>query len=164
MPSVDFWILISSLAERDVLMAVSLVLILYFLYKKEPKNAFLIAVIFYGGIILNKILKEIFQVPRPTAALIPVDGYSFPSGHAMSAVIFYSLLVIIFYKKIENNILKNSFVAVNILIIFLVGLSRIMLKVHSIYDVISGYVFGLLWLFIVYRVLEKTNLQGSLLH
>lgn len=156
MPAVDFWIFISSLAGRNFLIIASIILILYCIYVKRNKDALLIAVSFYGGIVLNKILKELFQVPRPDYPLIPIEGYGFPSGHAMSAVIFYSLLVFLFSKEIKNKIAKVIFITTNILIILLIGLSRIMLNVHSVYDVIGGFIIGLLWLFLVYKMVEKT--------
>ena len=157
MSAVDFWIFVSSLADRNLLLFASVILIIYLFYKKEHKKAILFLVASLGGIVLNKILKEIFQVPRPSDALIPIQGYSFPSGHAMSAVIFYSLLVFIFYKKIKNKIARNIFILANALVILLVGLSRIMLKVHTIYDVMGGYIIGLLWLFVAYKSLLKIN-------
>ena len=164
MPSVELWIFISSLAGRNFLIVASAALIIYLLYKKEHKKAIVFLTAYLGGIALNKILKELFQVPRPSDDLIPIQGYSFPSGHAMSAVIFYSLLVFMFYKKIQNKIARIIFIVANGLIILLVGLSRVMLKVHTIYDVVGGYVIGLLWLFIIYKILEKIPLQRRLLH
>ena len=74
MSSVEFWIFVSSLAGRNFLIVASLSLIIYFLYTKKNKPALLVAVSFYGGIVLNKILKEIFQVPRPDNPLIPIEG------------------------------------------------------------------------------------------
>ncbi|MDO8510635.1 MAG: phosphatase PAP2 family protein [Nanoarchaeota archaeon] len=158
MPAVDFWVFISSLTGRNFLIVCSAVLILYFLYKKRNKDAVLIFIGSIGGVILNKILKEIFQLPRPSDALIPVGGYTFPSGHAMSAVIFYSMLILLFHKKIKNKVARNSLIFANVLIILLIGLSRVMLKVHYVRDVLAGYIIGLLWLFILYKMLEKTKL------
>lgn len=155
MSSLDFWVFISSLADRNFLIFVSAILIIYFLYKKDHTKAVLLSVTYLGGIVLNKMLKEIFQVPRPANPLITIEGYGFPSGHAMSAVIFYSLLILLLYPKIKNNRIRIIFVTINVFVIILVGLSRIMLNVHSIYDVVGGYVIGLLWLFLVYKILER---------
>lgn len=157
MPAVGFWIFISSLVDRDLLIFASLVLILYCLYEKKHTFAALIFITSLGGVVLNKILKEIFQIPRPAEPLISVGGYAFPSGHAMSAAIFYSLLILLFHKKIKNKIARISFIIANISIILLVGLSRIMLRVHTAYDVVGGFVIGLLWLCIVYKIVQKIN-------
>jgi|SRR3989338_3530267 len=154
MPSVEFWIFLSSLADRNVLIFASAILIIYLLYKKEHTKSILFLAAYLGGIALNKVLKEIFQVPRPDNPLIHINGYGFPSGHAMSAVIFYSLLIFIFYKEMKNEVVRIIFIVANIFIILLVGLSRIMLNVHSVYDVAGGYVIGLLWLFVVYKMIK----------
>ncbi|MDP3698631.1 MAG: phosphatase PAP2 family protein [Nanoarchaeota archaeon] len=157
MPVIDFWLAISFLASRTILFPASLLLILYCLYVKKKKEAAWAAAGFYGGVALNYALKRIFQLPRPSNSLIAIDGYAFPSGHALSAVIFYSLLIAIVHKEIKNKVVRIGFITANILIILSVGLSRIMLKVHTVYDVIGGSVIGLLWLFVMYRFLQKIN-------
>lgn len=150
MSAVDFWLTLSFLTSPILLIPALAVLTSYLWYANEKKEAAIFAVSYFGGIILNKILKELFQAPRPSDPLIHVSGYGFPSGHAMSAMIFYSLLILLFYKKIKNKIAGNFFVVLNVLIILSVGLSRVMLKVHSVVDVLGGYVMGLLWLFLIF--------------
>lgn len=163
MPAVDFWIFISALADRNFLVVASVILITYLIYKKEHQKAIFFLVANLGGIVLNKILKEIFQVPRPDNPLIPIAGYGFPSGHAMSAVIFYSLLILIFHNKIKNKVVRYGFIVVNVLLILLVGVSRIMLRVHSVVDVIGGFVIGLLWIIFMYKIIGKRH-PRNLLH
>lgn len=149
----NFWEAISFLSSGGLF--ASLLLILYFLYTKKNKEAILLLVGYYGGIVLNSFLKILFRITRPSDSLISIEGYAFPSGHAMGAVIFYSLLIFFFGKNIKSKLGRITFIFANILVIFLVGLSRIMLKVHYLSDVIVGYVIGLLWLFVVYKALEK---------
>lgn len=161
MPFIEFWLAISFLASRTILFPASLLLIFYCLYSKKKKEAAWIAISFYGGIALNYSLKRILQIPRPSDPLIPIDGYSFPSGHAMSAVIFYSLLMIILGKEIKKKSNRYIFIIANIFIILMVGASRIMLKVHYLTDVLGGYLIGLLWLFVIYEVLQKIDPVGK---
>jgi len=155
MSALESWLFASSLAGQFLLVPASSLLIFYLLYARKRKEAIFLLAGYFGGIVLNWILKEIFQIPRPSGPLIPISGYGFPSGHAMSAVLFYSLLIFIFYKEIKNKNARITFVAINVLVVLLVGLSRFMLRVHSITDVVGGYVFGLLWLLLIYRILEK---------
>ena len=158
MSFIDFWLAISFLASRSVIVSGLLSLFFYCLHAKKKREAVFILISISGGVIISYVLKRILQIPRPNDALIPIEGYAFPSGHAMSAVIFYSMLILLFHKKIKNKVARNSFMVVNILIILLVGLSRVMLKVHTFYDVVGGFMIGLLWIFIVYKVLEKIKL------
>ena len=158
MSFIDFWLAISFLASRSVIVSGLLSLFFYCLHAKKKRETVFIFISISGGVIISYVLKRILQIPRPNDALIPIEGYAFPSGHALSAVIFYSMLILLFHKKIKNKVARNSFMVVNILIILLVGLSRVMLKVHTFYDVVGGFIIGLLWIFIVYKVLEKIKL------
>lgn len=155
MSVVNFWEIISFLGSGKLLLPVSLGLILYSLYTKKNKEAILLSVGYYGGLILNTFLKQLFRIPRPSDSLISIEGYAFPSGHALSAVIFYSWLVFFFHKKIKNRWGRIAFMIVNILLILVIGLSRLMLKVHHINDVLAGYIIGLFWLLVVYKALRK---------
>ena len=162
MPALEFWSALSGLAGRYILVPATILLITYLLYNKKKKDALLVFFAWYGGTALSAILKRIFQLSRPENPLIPIDGYAFPSGHALSAVIFYSLLMIIFSEKIKNKLAKIIFISANILIILLVGLSRIILQVHYVRDVIGGYVIGLVWLFVIYYFLENKKVKRAL--
>lgn len=91
------------------------------------------------GTLLNIILKNIFQHPRPPESLhlVPVsDPFGFPSGDVQMATIFWLTLALAFrhHKKL-------TFIAP-----FIIGsimISRIYLGVHCLLDVIGGLLIGL---------------------
>lgn len=149
MSAVTFWMWVSDLASLKLVVPLSIVLMLWLWHKKRFNGVLLLFIGFYGGAFLNSMLKKIIQRPRPVDALIPVGGYSFPSGHAMSAVIFYSLILILFMHEIKNTKLRYVFLSTNILVILMVGLSRVMLKVHYVSDVLGAFVIGLLWVWLL---------------
>ena len=99
-----------------------------------------------GG--LNSILKFAFQWPRPfwvsseVSNLAEGTGFGFPSGHAQNAASVWGL--------IGTSTQKKWFRWVVVLIIFLIGFSRIFLGVHFTHDVLVGWLVGaiLLWLFL----------------
>lgn len=155
MSAVTFWTWISDLASLKLVVPLSIALMFWLWHKKRFNGVLLLFIGFYGGAFLNSMLKKIIQRPRPADALIHVGGYSFPSGHAMSVVILYSLILILFMQEIKNTKLRYLFLSVNILIIFMVGLSRIMLKVHYISDILGAFSIGLLWVWLLCMIFPK---------
>lgn len=101
---------------------------------------------------INTALKWIFHAPRPywvdssVKALSTESSFGMPSGHAMMSTIFYG--------HIALWIQKRSATIICIVIILLIGISRIYLGVHYVSDVIAGSLFGISFLFI-YPLLEK---------
>ena len=129
---------------------ISLLLILgiYMFFRlKQVWEPLLLAVCLAGGWLLNTVLKEVFHRSRPDIQhLVAAGGYSFPSGHAMGAMVFYGLLA---YWLWHDNPMRTPRVVVSVtfpVIVVLVGLSRIYLGVHYPSDVVGGYAAGLAWL------------------
>ena len=124
------------------------------------KNGARISVIVLITLLINFWIKEIVKLPRPFVTFPDVfireaSGYSFPSGHAVQSLLFFAILVLIFKDKIKNNFQKYFFVLVNIIIILLVGWSRIYLKTHYWVDVMAGYAFGIIWLIFISWLIKR---------
>ena len=109
------------------------------------------------GVILNNIIKLIIKRPRPTQTILLASetSYSFPSGHSMSSLIFYGLLIYYICKFIKNKKIKTLLVALLSAIIFFIGISRIYLGVHYATDVIGGYLIGLIYLVVFLKITNK---------
>ena len=105
--------------------------------------------------VLNLILKNIVQRPRPTEyRLINESGYSFPSGHSMASAAFYGFLIYLIYKKIENRKLKIILMTILSLLILLIGVSRIYLGVHYTSDVFAGFCVSISYLAIYTHIID----------
>jgi undecaprenyl-diphosphatase len=101
-------------------------------------------------------LKIFFSRPRPDHPVYEAArGFSFPSGHAMSAMTFYGLIVYLVWKNVENRALRWLLTILLVLFIFLIGLSRVYLRVHYASDVMAGYSLGLVWLISSLWVMNK---------
>lgn len=101
------------------------------------------------------LLKQLFQRKRPLSPLLKAaKGLSFPSGHAIMAVTFYGLLVYILQHTIDINWLKSLATFLLIVLVLLIGFSRIYLRVHYASDVLGGFIIGLLWLMISLAVIK----------
>ena len=78
--------------------------------------------------------------------LVMAYGYSFPSGHAFSAMMIYGFFMYLIWGMGQLRIAKLMLLFVSIFLIFLVGLSRVYLNVHWLTDVLGGYAAGFAWL------------------
>ena len=89
------------------------------------------------------ILKNVFAIERPNInPLIDLGGFGYPSGHSLNALVFFSLAAILVLRYAKNQSLKNGFTAFAVTAILLVGLSRIYLGVHTVTDVLGGFLAG----------------------
>lgn len=148
---------ITKLSNTNFIIIFSFILTLLclFIWKKE-KLAKLIPLNLVAVTSINIILKLIFQRERPIGyRLIEITGYSFPSGHAMISMGFYGLLIYLIFHYIKNKTLRNSLIIINILIIILIGISRVYLGVHYLSDVLTGYSVSIIYLFILTKYLKK---------
>ena len=99
--------------------------------------------------IMNVVLKDLLQRPRPTEyRIINESGYSFPSGHSMISMAFYGFLIYLIYKYVKNKYLKWGLIAFLGILIILIGVSRIYLGVHYTSDVIAGFLISISYLII----------------
>ncbi len=103
-----------------------------------------------GG--LNSSLKMLFHSPRPywvdprVEAMASETSFGLPSGHAQNSAAIWGM--------IAAGLRKRWAWIVAILVILLVGLSRIYLGVHFLRDVLSSWFIGGL-IVVLYLILEK---------
>jgi undecaprenyl-diphosphatase len=84
--------------------------------------------------------------------LVVVKTSSFPSGHAASSMIFYLALAI---ALTAHTRWSRASAAAAVLLSLLIGISRVMLGVHWLSDVIGGWTFGMLWVLLTLRPAER---------
>jgi undecaprenyl-diphosphatase len=100
-----------------------------------------------GGGLVDTAVKVIVNRPRPEIdePLIHAFGKSFPSGHAMSSVVTYGALLLVLLPALRRRGRLVAYVSTAVLILA-IGLSRLMLGVHYVSDVLGGWALGLAWL------------------
>ena len=106
--------------------------------------------------LLNQLLKNILQRPRPTEyRIIQETGYSFPSGHSMASMAFYGYLIYLIYKYVENKNTKWILIMLLSILICSIGISRIYLGVHYTSDVLGGFLISISYLVIYISAINK---------
>jgi len=150
------------LGTHQFLIPANLSLIAYFLFIKKHKwYSIKIPAIALSSLGLMFLLKGLFDRDRPLIPLLfEARGLSFPSGHALMSVTFYGLLIYMIFKGVKNPTLKWILIGLLIILIMIVGMSRVYLRVHYATDVIAGYCIGFLWLVFAVWLLNKIEKQG----
>ncbi len=107
---------------------------------------YLVATTLLGGAI-DTVVKVVVDRDRPSLEdpVATAHGQSFPSGHAMTSTVAYGVLVLSFLPLVPKP-RRRWFVGGAVLLVLLIGLSRLALGVHYISDVLGGFVLGLAWL------------------
>jgi undecaprenyl-diphosphatase len=106
------------------------------------------AVLFLAALVITVIsltvLKNIFQISRPTSEIYSANGWSFPSGHATVATTFFFLISYIFIGKIRSVQRKTLLIVGSVIGASLVCFSRLYLGAHWTLDILAGIALGLL--------------------
>ena len=127
-----------------------------FLFIKNKKYFISLFVDMLLIILFNYFLKLFFLRERPiNLMIINETGYSYPSGHSMIAVSFYGFILFLIWKMNIKKSYKYIFTILIIILIFLIGISRIYLGVHFPSDVIGGYSISLCYLIIYISIIRK---------
>src|SRR5215210_493966 len=139
--------LITALGYYYVVMPLLVVAIILFYRWGWRLSAVLLVVSTGGSIVLTTVLKGVFRRARPELfdSGYHASFYSFPSGHATVAVGFYGMLTVILAYRLEG-LARWVVAASGVLVVLLIGFSRLYLGVHYPTDILAGYLAALLWL------------------
>jgi len=127
----------------------------------------LVPLFFAGGTlvshILNLLIKSLVARERPSISVeANAEGYSFPSGHAMIAIVCYGLLMYFLIRVVNNQrvsiLLQVSFA----LLIFLIGTSRYIINVHFATDIVTGFTIGFTLLILFIYLFESVDQKRKL--
>lgn len=136
-----------SLFGSEIVVLVAVVLLGVFAWQRRWGAAGGLLLVTIGAQVLNDVLKELFHRTRPAPMLTgPIDAqqFSFPSGHAMVAAAFYFFLAYLAWRLVRGR-WRTLLVVGLVLLVLLIGLSRLYLGAHFLSDVIAGFFVGFLW-------------------
>lgn len=133
---------------------------LFFLFRKR-KEAFLVLSSTIGLLTVGFLLKAVIARPRPDTSLVEqvekfVRADSFPSGHVLFFVGLYGFLIMYFARE-KKSFVNRLILGFFILLISLMGVSRIYVGAHWFSDVLGAYLLGFLWLHFIGQVYFKSR-------
>ena len=101
-----------------------------------------------GGLLLNVLLKYTFQRPRPRFddPLLTLSTFSFPSGHASGAVLFYGMLAAYLVCLSRNWSVRALTILGALAMVALVAFTRVYLGMHFLSDVLAAMAVSSAWL------------------
>ena len=153
---------ISFFGKHTFLIPVIILLLAYFLFKKNNWMAIRTAAVLLSSLLVMSLLKSLIQRQRPPDPLVEgITNYSFPSGHAFISVAFYGLLIWYVTIYINNKWLRRMVIFFLLLVIAAIGFSRIYLRVHYATDVIAGICIGFVWLDFCLWFIERKESSRS---
>ena len=100
-----------------------------------------------GELTLDPVLKALVGRLRPVVAhpIAHGNGDSFPSGHSLGSFVCYGALFLVFLPAVRGT-WRRVFTVATVVLIAAIGISRLLLGVHYISDVLGGWALGLTWL------------------
>ena len=153
---------VTRLGDPAVLVAMGLIVTGALLWRRERLVAWSWIVTTAGGAALNLSLKQLFGRVRPVHdhGFASAEGLSFPSGHAAGSMVVYGFLcyLLVRHTKARWHI---PIVLAGLLLVVLVGSSRVILQVHYFSDVLAGWASAIGWLALCVAGLESLRKRRS---
>lgn len=117
-----------------------------------PQFGALVGIVF-GGLALIVLLEAAIAAPRPPAEwhAIEPSPYGFPSGHVMAATILWGAIGGVYWRN-RSSWIRLTAIGV---VVGVVAISRLMLGVHYLPDVLAGIAIGSLFVVITVLVLSS---------
>lgn len=139
---------ITNFANQLTIIILLVIFLIYLSFKKEVAYIYSILVAVLGTEISVYIIKILINRPRP---IIDITYYveksqSFPSGHSAMATAFFGFIAYYLTCHIKERDKKTAVLLLGILLVLLIGFSRLYLIVHFLSDVLGGFLIGGLWL------------------
>ncbi|HEY2078121.1 MAG TPA: phosphatase PAP2 family protein [Streptosporangiaceae bacterium] len=130
--------------------------------RKRWRLAIYLLVTGAGALVLDPVLKSLIGRLRPVVAhpIAYGTGSSFPSGHSLGSIVCYGAVLLVFLPA-ARGLWRRAFIIVLVTLIAVIGMSRILLGVHYLSDVVGGWAIGITWLGVTAFAFELTRLSAG---
>lgn len=149
----EVMIAITTAGKGLITAAFTIVLAIWLFVRGHRREGAFLLVANLGSVVLDWGVKAIFARPRPPLDLVTritsPESFSFPSGHALSAMVFYTSLALM-AAGLGLPRLKRALIALALVMVPMMGVTRVYLGVHYPSDVVGGWALGGAWVWLAY--------------
>ena len=114
-----------------------------------------------GGMLLNEAIKHWFQRARPVfeGRLVDLASFSFPSGHAAGATVWWGFVLILWLAWRKEPLDRSAGCVLATGMVLLVAVSRVYLGAHHGSDVLAAIAEGCAWLALCFGVASQGRIR-----
>ena len=138
---VNAWNVFCTVLGPTAFRLLTLVAIIFALVRRNLRVAFFLVISVELAGLITEIAKHAANRPRPVTALVSSPSSSFPSGHALGAMVGVLALLTVVLPVVRRP-LRGWLVAFGSLIVIAIGIGRVVLNVHYPSDVVAGWALG----------------------
>ena len=102
------------------------------------------------------VLKPLFARPRPDYAHLALRDYGFPSGHSTGMATAAGIAIVLAAVFLRRRNQRRLVAATGIAMALLIGLDRLLLGVHGLLDVLTGFAVAALWVSLAAYAVDPT--------
>ncbi len=141
---------------RELILIACIVLGLYWAWHRHWREVSMLVVGVGGGEPIFEFVSNLVGRHRPVfpTYIEFLPGPGFPSGPCISAVLFYGLMAYLLMPRLRSRGWRILAWVDAVLLILVVGFSRIFVGLHYPTDILAGYAIGLAWGAFVYTGIE----------
>ena len=138
-------------------------------YRRPVASAFILVAMLTRP--FGTLIKELVERPRPTDSLVPyvegASGFSFPSGHVFGTVLLVGFVCYVLIEGERHTRRRLAIAFCGIVVSVLMGAQRVYAGAHWPSDVLAGYLWGGVVLFVLiqsYRTFGHVFTPGPPAH
>ena len=114
-------------------------------WKGFGRTAAWVVLVAAGCTVTTTLMKMAFDRERPDYALMALQDYGFPSGHSSGIATASGIVIVLATIFLRRRNQRRIVTVLAVLVALLIGLDRLLLGVHGITDVLTGFALGVLW-------------------
>jgi YegS/Rv2252/BmrU family lipid kinase len=125
-------------------------------WKGFRRPALWLLLVLVGASLTTTVLKRVFERERPDYAHMDLLDGAFPSGHATAAASAAGIAITLAFVFLRRRNHRRYVTVGAVLFALAIGLDRLLLGVHGVLDVVTGFAVSALWVCLAAWLVDPT--------